>query len=630
MSTLSQPIAGLLREGVARLRLLISKQPPALIPFVGLVMVAVLTSTVLLGSLIVAMDSNAADEKVRMLRHALSREQSALSEAAMAYSRWDDAVAHVYGHLDRQWLETNFQGAFPLYVIDGRGNTLYAVRPNALNAASLREEAPQLFPVLLGKLPRRAVTGPVTMAGVRHGELAFFSASAILPFTKGAAMPRGELRYVVLVKPIGPNVLAEWSKTLELPQLAWSTQPREAGSMLAVRGGESDVLGSLFWEPTSPGGRVINDLLWLIVLAVVAFAALSAKLIRSVLATQRSLESKSLLAEESLADRDAALDEAGTARAAAETALAQAEEANRRLQMIAQHEAEEQAQQRLQLSAISHSVADRLIASIGTLIEQLAASADELDRSAAITLSSVETQQRASEQAQMRSAASATALRMIEGNVEELESATRHIHEQSERMAQAMRLADAESAAATGANGDLLYQIDSIGAAARLIEDIAVQSNLLALNATIEAARAGDAGRGFAVVANEVKGLASQTHRTTSDIHERVAGVEAAAQATTSLVEKVHGLLQNLNATITSTAAAVVQQQSTAAAILQASQLVGYHASDTHESVETISRSLSAVRDSADGTRSIGVRVRDHAARLDAELGRIVEQLRAA
>ena len=630
------PLPFWLRRAYARLQSFIAGQPPALLPFAALAGVGIIATVILLGSLMMQMDADAADEKLRMVRGALAQEGATLSGSTMDYARWDDAVAHVYGEVDRRWLDTNFLGTIPLYVIDEQGRTLYASRPSLRFAPDFHSDAPEVLSRLLRRLPRRAAdaaaTGPVTIAGVRHGELAIFSAAAILPFTKGVALPRAPLRYVVLIKPVGPGLLAKWARSFALPAIAWQSIPPQgdARNELTVDDADGRPLGHVQWDWVSPAGEAIRELSWLIVASAAAFIGLSCWLIRSVLATQRALESKSRQSEESLAGREIALEEARTAHAAAEHALAQAEEANRRLQLIAQKEAEEQAQHRRQLSMISHGVADRLNAQIGTLIEQLITSADELDRSAAVTLSSVETQKRASELAQMRSAASASALQLIENNVEELDRATRHIHEQSEHMAQAMRLADAESGAATDANGDLLVQIDLIGTAARLIEDIAAQSNLLALNATIEAARAGEAGRGFAVVASEVKGLATQTHRTTTDIHERVAGVEAAARATTSLVEKVHGLLQNLNATINSTASAVVQQQATAAAILEASQLVGQHAGDTHDSVETIARSLSAVRDSADGTRSIGARVRDHAGKLNAELERIVVQLRAA
>ena len=84
---------------------------------------------------------------------------------------------------------------------------------------------------------------------------------------------------------------------------------------------------------------------------------------------------------------------------------------------------------------------------------------------------------------------------------------------------------------------ELAQQTHRIASAAKIIEDIAEQTNLLALNAAIEAARAGEHGRGFAVVADEVRNLARRTRESTEEIHGVVAELVGKSERSVQVAE---------------------------------------------------------------------------------------------
>ncbi len=106
--------------------------------------------------------------------------------------------------------------------------------------------------------------------------------------------------------------------------------------------------------------------------------------------------------------------------------------------------------------------------------------------------------------------------------------------------------AAAETGSADASTKELSSAAEAMNKIVTLINDIASQINLLALNATIESARAGEAGKGFAVVASEVKNLANQVGSATNQISEEIDRMQSISSDVVHRLSRINGSVTNL------------------------------------------------------------------------------------
>ncbi len=164
-----------------------------------------------------------------------------------------------------------------------------------------------------------------------------------------------------------------------------------------------------------------------------------------------------------------------------------------------------------------------------------------------------------SERVRTRAAASATGVSVSRG-VDEMSTAVSDIASRISRTATLARSATDQTVAARQIAERLAANSRCIGDVIELIQDLADQTNLLSLNATIEAARAGEAGRGFAVVAGEVKALANQTSRATSEIRSNIESIRGSIDEVVGAIGRIGDEITEVNQNTNGISASVEEQ----------------------------------------------------------------------
>jgi methyl-accepting chemotaxis protein len=234
-----------------------------------------------------------------------------------------------------------------------------------------------------------------------------------------------------------------------------------------------------------------------------------------------------------------------------------------------------------------------------------------------------------------RAVAAASATEQASSNVNAVASAAEELSASVEEIGRQVRQSAGVVEQAGQRTEKSIEEIESLAAATQridgvlnLIQTIAEQTNLLALNATIEAARAGDAGRGFAVVAHEVKALAEQTAKATSEIGQNVGLIQTSTRNAVDAVREIGHAVNDINAVTSNIASAVGQQDAATREISSNAQLAAQGNETLVANIGSLSDSIGETSNAATSVLTASRDLTSTAETLSREVDKFFSKLR--
>lgn len=275
-------------------------------------------------------------------------------------------------------------------------------------------------------------------------------------------------------------------------------------------------------------------------------------------------------------------------------------------------------------------LADEFDTNVGSIMQRVFASSEELSQSADVLNTASEKTNAETNVARETSEQTYKNVQYLAHSADEMAQSIIEINEQMSKASEATQKA-VHTVEKTGKQIEsLAVSSEKIGEIIQMITEIAEQTNLLALNATIESARAGEAGKGFAVVATEVKALAGQTGKATESINLQIQEIQSATKSSVEMMDELKTIITEMNESSSAIFTAMEEQGTVTQRI---SDNVGDAANGTKEvnnSIQNVNQSAQEAEQVTEHVQTAVTHLSEQSDLLKDEVNKFLDHIRVA